>query len=554
MTESNNLFTTDVLIIGGSIAALSAANKAVDKGVDVLIADKSTAGFSGQVPLAGGHFACVPPDKVEMRFKYFTENGEFLNDQEFTEAFVKATYPAIEEMSSWTPFYQSFPRKSDDTLMLNAPMGVSITNPRRDLQYPMMLRRVLDKGGKVLNKVYIADLVMRDGRVVGAVGFHYQTGQLYVIQAKAVILACGGCMFKSRPLWHVNCGEGVAMAYKAGAEIRNAEFGNMFSVTNKYTLDDGGFTFELTERFCENTLGENIEDKYPQIQRAPNFRAIQAWVKEIEDGRGPISVDLTKHLEIIKTGGYERWGDQNIDFLNKMKRLGLDPSKQKIEFAIAPEFHEGPIRVNLKSQTTIPGVYAAGDILWHGSAWYGAVDWQRGNPMSLALVTGIWAGAAAGETVSSTPKPKISKAEIEELKKDIFAPLGKKSGYDPYNAIKDVQEVTFKIKNSVIKSQDRLEGALSKIEDIKAKLPTLMAKDSHELVRCHEAKAMVTCAELLYRASLMRTETRGSNIREDYPARDDKNWLKWIIIKKEDDKMNLWTEPVPIDKYKIKPS
>jgi succinate dehydrogenase / fumarate reductase flavoprotein subunit len=65
---------------------------------------------------------------------------------------------------------------------------------------------------------------------------------------------------------------------------------------------------------------------------------------------------------------------------------------------------------------------------------------------------------------------------------------------------------------------------------------------------------MVTCAELLYRASLMRTETRGSNIREDYPARDDKNWLKWIIIKKEDDKMNLWTEPVPIDKYKIKPS
>jgi succinate dehydrogenase/fumarate reductase flavoprotein subunit len=95
---------------------------------------------------------------------------------------------------------------------------------------------------------------------------------------------------------------------------------------------------------------------------------------------------------------------------------------------------------------------------------------------------------------------------------------------------------------------------LGKIEEIKAKLPRLTAKDSHELVRCHEAKAMVTCAELLYRASLMRTETRGSNIRDDYPERDDKNWLKWIIIRKEDGKMKLRTEPVPIERYKLKPS
>jgi succinate dehydrogenase/fumarate reductase flavoprotein subunit len=91
------------------------------------------------------------------------------------------------------------------------------------------------------------------------------------------------------------------------------------------------------------------------------------------------------------------------------------------------------------------------------------------------------------------------------------------------------------------------------LDKVKEKLPCLMAKDSHELVRCHEAKSMVVHAELLFRSSLMRTETRGSNIREDYPERDDKNWLKWIIIKKEDEIMKLWTEPVPIEKYKYKP-
>jgi succinate dehydrogenase / fumarate reductase flavoprotein subunit len=156
-------------------------------------------------------------------------------------------------------------------------------------------------------------------------------------------------------------------------------------------------------------------------------------------------------------------------------------------------------------------------------------------------------------TSSTIPDPDLSTAEVAKLGKEIFAPLGIKDGYDPYDAIRDIQEVLFKFKNSYVKRKDRLEKALAQIEEIKAKLPNLMAKDSHELVRCHEAKAMVTNAELLYEASLMRTETRGSNIREDYPERDDKNWLKWIIIRKEDGKMKLWTEPIPIDKYKYRP-
>ena len=257
MTESTNVLSTDVLVVGGSIAALAAANKAVDQGVNVLVADKSTAGFSGQVPLAGGYFQCVPPDKVAARFKVVTENSEYLNDQEFTEAFIKATYPAIEEMASWTPFYQSFPKKLDGTLRLREPMGTSVANPRRDLEYPMLLSRVLQKGGKVLNKVYIVDLLKQDGRIVGAVGFHYQTGDFYVINSKTVILACGGCMYKSRPLWHVNCGEGVAMAYNAGAEMRNAEFANMFTLSNKFTLDDGGKSGEVVRGLYENALGEN---------------------------------------------------------------------------------------------------------------------------------------------------------------------------------------------------------------------------------------------------------------------------------------------------------
>jgi succinate dehydrogenase/fumarate reductase flavoprotein subunit len=75
-----------------------------------------------------------------------------------------------------------------------------------------------------------------------------------------------------------------------------------------------------------------------------------------------------------------------------------------------------------------------------------------------------------------------------------------------------------------------------------------------KLIRCHEAKAMATCAELLSRTSLIRTNTQGSHIKEDYPNRDDKNWLKWIIIRREGEEMELWTESINIEEYKLKPS
>jgi succinate dehydrogenase / fumarate reductase flavoprotein subunit len=84
-------------------------------------------------------------------------------------------------------------------------------------------------------------------------------------------------------------------------------------------------------------------------------------------------------------------------------------------------------------------------------------------------------------------------------------------------------------------------------------LPELWTKDGHGLAKCHVAKAVALCAEMNFRAALMRTESRGWHFREDYLKRDDKNWLKWIILKQEGEKMVLSTEPVPIDKYKFKP-
>jgi succinate dehydrogenase/fumarate reductase flavoprotein subunit len=109
------------------------------------------------------------------------------------------------------------------------------------------------------------------------------------------------------------------------------------------------------------------------------------------------------------------------------------------------------------------------------------------------------------------------------------------------------------MKYNLRRSKDRLEEALAMIETLKGNLPSLNAKDLHYLSKCHEAKSMAICAELTFKAALMRSESRGFHFREDYPDRDDKNWLKWIIIQQVEGEMKLTTQQIPIEKYKIKP-
>jgi len=564
MSDTGKVLTTDVLVIGGGIAGLCAANKAAEQGAKVLIVEKGVTPWTGQAPSAGGAFNAVPPEGVEAQVKFMIKEGEYLNDQDWTYTYTRDSHPVIFEMAQWGDL---FPRDISGEIIYKPPLLIRLY--RTDMFQPTLLGRAKDKGAKVLNRVYIADLLKYDGRVVGAVGFHYQTGEFYIIQSKTTIIACGGANYKSRPLFHINCGEGIAMAYHAGAELRNAEFCNTYMLSNKYTRADDRAA-DSVRRGYENALGEVMVDKYPELDpvREPGIpgggglvfrRWVRAMYREIEAGKGPIYLNLTKQPDLAEMryqANIITHQNRTHGYVRMMQRLGIDVTKEKVEWTIVPEFHGGPIRVNLNCETTIPGLYATGDAVQNGSAYEGALEGcalPGGVPLAFAAVTGFRAGTAAGKSVSTIPEPKLNTTEVEKLKKKILAPLGSKGGYNPYDAIKEIQEIVFPFKNSYIKHKDRLDKALKSVEEVKAKLPNLTAKDSHELVRCHEAKSMVTNAETLYKASLMRTETRGTNIREDYPNRDDKNWLKWIIIRKEDEKMKFWTEPVPIGKYKHKP-
>jgi succinate dehydrogenase/fumarate reductase flavoprotein subunit len=209
-------------------------------------------------------------------------------------------------------------------------------------------------------------------------------------------------------------------------------------------------------------------------------------------------------------------------------------------------------------KTSLDGLWAIGDASYAGSAVAGAVasppGVTPGSGIGYAIISARWGAPAAARYATKAEATAVDSAEVTQLKEKIFAPMKRNKGFSPWDAIAALQDVVSPMRFNLRRSKDRLEEALSKVEAVKESLPELQAKDFHYLSKCHEVISMTACAEMTFRAALMRTESRGFHFREDYPKRDDDCWLKWIILKQERGRMTLSTENIPINNYPIKPN
>jgi hypothetical protein len=151
--------------------------------------------------------------------------------------------------------------------------------------------------------------------------------------------------------------------------------------------------------------------------------------------------------------------------------------------------------------------------------------------------------------VKEVPLTAADEDKLACAKEAVFTPLARRGDYSAAEAIRSIQEVVVPVKYNARRSKDRLEEALAKVAKVRERIPELSASDPHGLCKCHEASFMALCAEIGFRAALARTESRGWHFREDYPERDDENWLKWVIVKKGEKEMEVSTEPIPIDSY-----
>ena len=239
MTQLENLgevIVTDLLIVGGGIGGLVTAIKAREHPVDVLIVEKATTGWSGKAPKGGGIlYVLAPEDDLDAFVEYqVTHIGDYLTDQDLLYSMAQQTYGAIEQMAAWGA---NVARNSEGKFDTFKPFhdNWSITGMDLDI-LKVLLKRARKMDVKILNKVQIVELLKQGDRVVGAVGFNVIDGKFYIIKAKATVLANGSCNYMVMKMWASGRGDGIAAAYRAGAEMRNAEYGNFYKLMRKGNL------------------------------------------------------------------------------------------------------------------------------------------------------------------------------------------------------------------------------------------------------------------------------------------------------------------------------
>jgi succinate dehydrogenase / fumarate reductase, flavoprotein subunit len=554
------VISTDVLVVGGGIGGLTMAIKAkeANPNVDVTIVEKQTAGYAGKATKIGGILAFLGPKDDPDKFLDFQirTSGFFLNDQDLLKKYINSSYQAVQDLGDWGA---NLSRTPDGKMVTIGAFWVpNWSTTFVDIDFMLPVRAKAKKlGTKFINKVHVVDLLKKGKKVVGAVGFDIVTGKFLIIKAKATVLANGSCGYKVRRFWMAGTGDGVAAAFRAGADMRNAEFGNLYGHTVYQDTDSG----MVGAQFLVNKNGENLQKKYMGDQaRTGVFLPAELAVgmeKEIAEGRGPIYF-------APPPGGSRGMGHQGLPKLTewvqrtteKEKKYGL-PAGVKRSIAVPLHGETSCIKVDGDMQTSIEGLWAIGDTSYSGSAVAGAVACPPGvtpgSGIMYAVISAGWAGKSIANYAAGNQISDVDESEIKRLKEEIFAPLSDKNGLAPQDAISALQDVIAPLKYNLRRSQERLEAALEKVNSVKQRLPELKAKDGHYLSKCHEVKSMATCAELTFKAALMRTETRGFHYREDFPKRDDANWLKWIILKGEGNKIKLSTQDIQINKYPVKP-
>jgi succinate dehydrogenase/fumarate reductase flavoprotein subunit len=555
----------DVLVLGGGLAGLTAAitAKETDPELDVLLVDKASAskGWAGMGSRTAGLLSFVTQeDDPEDFIKYCLDNvGFYLNDQNALRDYAYGSQMIPERLSQWGVEVSRDDKGKIDYAKWPFPFGTAAVDP--DMCHALA-KRAKRLGVRFLDHVSIVQLLADKGQVAGAAGFGLKDGAYEVFEASAVVVAMGSQDFDVVEMW-CGTGNGIRAAYLAGAEMRNAEFGNMCDFAR---VGPGGRLYygahgaaHTAHDHLLNAKGENISQKYrPGLHTSMDPVAALAWYKETQAGNGPIYVDISE----FSGKAFFKFHPKAFALHELAKEKACYPETDKFE--VVPGFigEMSCIKVNTQMETTIAGLFAAGNSAGSGSARGGAVPTPPSKMHGMGITNAVFMGSKAGPAAAVHAKalgvagvrPEASREQVDQLREQVFAPLNRTEGILPRDLIRKVQDTVSPVDYSVIKTESRMREALTKVLDAQVELPELRARDLHELTRCVDAQSMVLEAEMFYRASLARTESRGFHLREDYPDRDDTRWLKWIVVKRAGDEMALSTEDIPIDDYPYRPA
>jgi len=565
----------DVIIVGAGLAGLRAAVEAAEH-ADVALISKVFPTRSHSGAAQGGIAAALgneESDSWEWHMYDTVKGGDFLTDQDAAEVLAKDAPRAIYELEHMgVPFnrtengniaQRAFGGHTSDFGQTPIKRACHAADRTGRVILDTLYGEALRKGIKVYAEFHLLDLIIEENQALGLVAYELATGDVHVFHSRVILLATGGFgkVFKTTSNCFANTGDGVYLAYRAGIPLEDMEF-VQFHPTGLYGL---GVLISEAARgeggILRNSIGDRFMEEYAPALKdlAPRDMISRAITEEIRAGRGIEGRDFV-HLDLTRLG--KKRLQEKLSDISSFVRiyLGIDPIKEPIPVQPTCHYMMGGIPTNLdgqvleEKQKIVNGLYVAGEcacVSVHGANRLGC------NSLLDLVVFGRRAGKKMVQNLQDLswgqlpdqPEEKTM-ARIDRLKK---MGSGEKAGVLRI----EMQNVMME-HCSVFRQEEGLSKVLSVIKSLKDRYEGV-AIDNRErrfntdLLEALELESLLGLAHVILASAIARKESRGAHFREDYPIRDDQNWLKHTLAQRTDNGPRLFYKPVTITKFEPKP-
>jgi succinate dehydrogenase / fumarate reductase flavoprotein subunit len=560
----------DVVVVGAGGAGLRAAIECGMQGLSTGLVCKSLLGKAHTVMAEGGCAAALgnvaPRDNWKVHFRDTMRGGKFLNNWRMAELHAKNAPARVNELEEWGAVFDRTP----NGLISQRNFGghryprLAHVGDRTGLEMIRTLqdRAIREASVAVHMECTALELLLDDGAIAGVLAYWRESGRMFLLKTRAVVLATGGggraWRFTSNS-WEYT-GDGFALAYDAGAELIDMEFTQFHPtgmvwppsvrgiLVTEGVRGDGGV---LKNRDGDRFMFKYIPEKFA-AETADTVEEADRWLVDSEHNRRPPEL-LTRDVvaraitrEVVEGRGSPHGGvfldiasRRPPDFIKRklpsmyhqFKELaGVDITAEPMEVGPTLHYCMGGIRVDPDTQqSAVPGLFACGECAggMHGANRLG------GNSLSDLLVFGHLAGVGACEYVRKHPKrPSVAPEHISAAVRRATEPLNRADGMNPYVVTEHLQKVMDRYVN-IVRERAELETALVELDRIKREITGVKAPGASQYnPGWHEAIALnslVLTAEAVARAGLLREESRGAHTRVDFPGERDE-WGKYNVV------------------------
>lgn len=564
----------DVLLVGGGGAGLRAAIAIAetDPRCDVAVISKVYPMRSHTVSAEGGAAGAIADDDSLDEHAYDTISGsDWLADQDVVEAFVREAPRELLQLEHWGCPWS---RQPDGRVAVRAFGGMKkmrtwfAADKTGFHMLHALFQTSLKYGGvRRYDEWFVTRLLVDDGRVHGVVAIELKSGRVKAITAKAVVLATGGCgkVFPFTTNANINTGDGMALAYRAGAPLKDMEFvqyhptGLPFTgilITEAARAEGGWMLNKDGYRYLQDyDLGTpSPTPVLRSMELGPRDRLSQAFVHEVEKGHtiespyGPVV-----HLDLRHLGA--DLIDTKLPFVRELclKYERIDPVTELVPVRPVVHYMMGGVHTDIHGASPLAGLYAAGET---ASVSINGANRLGSNSLPECLVFGARAGRAAAEyaaTVGAAPASVLAQAndEIRRIRRLAETPPGR----DGVPAIREEMQETMEEAAGIYRTGPTMEKGADRLRELQERVERIGILDTSasfntELVAALELANMLDVAECILGAGLRREESRGAHQRTDFPTRDDDRFLTHqLVVRTSEGTPGVTQLPVTITRW-----